>query len=270
MFFPILTQTFRLFFSQPRVVVYHLILAVLTLIYSAVLSGLVGNGPVTRNDLAPYLVVTLIGSVVITWVSLILIVATSYYILQVMAGQPVTLRDGIERAFSRIQVINRLIGVVAVALIGYFLIVLLSTSAPALMCLLIPVLLVALYISVRATLITSVIAAEDQGLMDSYRRSGALISRTWGVFFSIIAAAFVLAFAFTLVLMLFFAPQMAELASRGGQAVFSIPDVTINPILSAALSAFASMFSAIFTTVWYKMAADRSNPDKLKFNDRLR
>jgi hypothetical protein len=266
MFFPILGQTFRLFFSQPHVVVYHIVLAVVTLIFSTALNSFT----VTTGNLAFYLLVSLIGSVIVTWVSLILIVATNHYILKAMAGEPVTLKDGIDRAFSRIQVINRFIGVVAAALTLYLLSVLLFASIPALMCLLIPVLLVALYISVRAILITSVIAAEDHGLMDSYRRSGALISRTLGVLFSAIAAIVVLSFALSFVLLLLFAPQLSELANRGAQAVFSTADLNINPILSAALSAFYSMFGAIFTTVWYKMAADRSNSGQIMINDPVR
>jgi hypothetical protein len=162
------------------------------------------------------------------------------------AGQEPTIGEGLSRAVSRIHVI--LAWSLVSASVGRILELIQSRSGLVGR---IVVMFVGMGWSLATFLIVPVVVMEEQGVMDSIRRSAALLRQTWG-------EQIISGFAFGWIGLLFAIPGVV-LGALGvnGYPIFLVPTVLW---FAALIAAFAAA-SEIFTVVLYRYATSGQAPD---------
>lgn len=247
MFFNIVSQSFKVFFTNPSLLVYGITAWVWTLISTLITVGLLQNATSVVALLCVSLPITFINAIV----GLLLTVASSHVVYQRITGNEASISDGFSLAFSRLAEIIGFMIIIGGILLVFAVFYSVMQAIPALVCVNLVLSIGLLIFSFGSLLVIPVIAIEAKSGLAAYQRSAELVNNSRGVIMGSLVVGFI-------ILALFFA-YLNAIGAVTALRYVGIPYLGIfsNPVFQFGYSVASSMFSSIFTTIWYQKARER-------------
>jgi len=251
MFFDILSKSFQIFLSTPSLLVYPVAAWVISFVATFLLRPILLNQSLFSLIIVGIPMIFLLGIL-----SLMSAVASCYVVFKRLKGEDVSIMDGVNLAIARFRQIASFIGFIFMVLLVAGIISSLILAVPALVFLALILYIGFIIFALSTMLVYVVIAVEGLGGLAAYQRSAQLVNNTK----SVVGFIFLFSFIFGFILSLIFAgsitPRDIELIQRTG----TYPEILgffANPLFQFVFSTLTSMFSSIFTAVWYAKAVEK-------------
>ncbi|MCU0465726.1 MAG: DUF6159 family protein [Anaerolineae bacterium] len=247
MFFDILSQSFKFFLANPSLLIYGLVAWLWSLISTAITVGISQNA----TDFVALLCIALPLTLISAIIGILPVVASSHVVYQRINGNQASISEGFSVAFSRfVEIIGFMIvigGILFVVAVFYSFI----QVVPALACINLVLSIGLMIFSFGLLLIIPVITVEAQSGLRAYQRSAQLVNNSRGVVVGVIILG--------IVVLVIFLAYLNSIGAFTRLRYGFTPSLGIlgNPVFQFAYSIAASVFSSIFTTIWYQKARER-------------
>ncbi len=251
MFFDILGKSFQIFLATPSLLIYPVVTWVISFVVTLLLSPIL----LTQN-LISLVIIGIPMIFLLGIVSLMSAVASCYVVFKRLKGEDVSIMDGFNLAIARFRQIASFIGFIFMVLLVAGIISSFIMAVPALVFLAFILYIGFIIFALSTMLVYVVIGVEGLGGLAAYQRSAQLVNNTKSVVGFIILFSFIFGFILSFVLAGSITPQDIEMMQRTG----TYPEILGffgNPLFQFVFSTLTSMFSSIFTAVWYAKAVEK-------------